>query len=555
MPTTQQSIESLINTCARYSHAPDHSRYVTALSELERRQSELAGHTGWIITFGELQGIRRRYVERASMSDEDRHFTERQRGRERRERDAEDRRRRQAVETMVQEIATLNETRTDENKFTTMCGYCHRGINENEEGQAYYLPNLNEVVCQFCIDRFQKCQKCEAYDDNSEMITTMVSGKRLCRKCQEGCVTCHDCEAYTDDPLLLAQHEGQSYCSGCLLELTNNDSMNDDEIEFDDDNDNDYYDDDPNWREYSTSKLKKFCSDDEGAIVKSPRIFSCELETMYPTSETFNKVMEKYIPKEVGADPDGSITEDGAEFQTPKLGGKNGEQLIRKVCGILNRYKFMTDKTCGLHVHFDGAKDFLPPRGGASENFNGKAVKDLFITYVVFEDVLHSFLPKSRRKNEYCNSLKKNFNISELRKTRSLEDIEKIWYRTTNKYEVSIAKSDSKHGTRYSGINFHTLLSDNHLEVRYHSGTINAKKILEWVNLHARIMDTIASGTYDIDKIIEMSTEPDVKEKMEYLFDLISLKESSRKYFLNRQEKFMVKASPKEEEYELADNE
>ncbi len=158
---------------------------------------------------------------------------------------------------------------------------------------------------------------------------------------------------------------------------------------------------------------------------------------------------------------------------------------------------------------------------------------------MAFEDVILSFLPKSRRNNNYCRPLRNSYSINEIIAANSISAIEKIWYRATTKRDILSVKKDRKHGTRYHGINMHTLIAFRHIEIRFHSGTINAKKINEWINLHTNILDSIiATGSISCEEMKKAISIIDIGEKTEMFFKYLSLSNSSKQYFLARQEMF-----------------
>lgn len=483
---------------------------------------------------------------------EQQHFSERQNGRARRESEEEQRIRSHRINAMVERIEALNDSLSGPNRYTTICGHCQRGINENNTVTGYrfyYLEESVHTLCGNCLsEHFSPCDTCRKKKEKTLLKTTM-EGTRRCKECIEvtGLVPCHGCQLY----LKPGKKERRYYCKECLEVNKNMESTNKELgklLEANTDADLNSYAGFPEWKGYSNKKLEKFCSDDQGSIIKSSRVFAAELETMYPNANVLNKVLKKFLPKEMGVTSDGTITGNGAEFQTMKLSGKNGEQAMKDTCQVLTHFKFKTDKTCGLHIHFDGGNDFVPTDGSPSERYPSTKVRNLMLMYLVYEDVIHSFLPRSRRANRYCRPMKNSFHVNEILNANSLEDIEKIWYRRDNKSQITDEKNTKKNSTRYSGVNFHTLLSENHLEVRYHSGTVNARKILEWINLHAQIMDCVAGGL-DYANINQAIDILDLGEKTEYFLKLIKLSPSSKRYFLKRQEKFMVGDEIKEEDW------
>lgn len=69
------------------------------------------------------------------------------------------------------------------------------------------------------------------------------------------------------------------------------------------------------------------------------------------------------------------------------------------------------------------------------------------------------------------------------------------YYAIHNKNSVERRKYGGKYdNTRYAGVNWHIYFSSgNHFEVRYHSGTLNPRKIMMWAEIHTRFTDALIS--------------------------------------------------------------
>lgn len=117
--------------------------------------------------------------------------------------------------------------------------------------------------------------------------------------------------------------------------------------------------------------------------------------------------------------------------------------ILEKLCAELNRLGATVNKTCGLHVHFDCRH--LSPRSVSNAGARlGRTV-----------NALKMILPKSRRNNTYCRL-----------------DVNKI-----------------RGGDRYAFVNLTAYRKHRTLEVRGHSGTTDAQKIIKWIRILRAIMD------------------------------------------------------------------
>ncbi len=404
----------------------------------------------------------------------------------------------------------------------TTCVHCERHY-DRHDGRSH----IKIGGCHICIEcaaaDYIRCVDCRTYTHRDDAFRN-YQGVFICETCRMNeyaeCRGCRNVVRASDSH----EVDNNTYCPNCMPIRDRNAAERlageSDDI----------------YRNYF-NKDKKFCSLDQGDTIKSTRIFSAEIECYYPDVETMQDFAKK-TPKHLGIGSDGSLNgNSGVELRTPILQGKKGEKFIREVCGYLMEDGFTTDRCCGLHIHLDGGK-ILPakPRG-----INPVSLKLLWIFYLTFEDVILSFLPKERRGNNYCRLLRPCFHISEIWNARDLEELEKIWYRSANRTQIANMKRDTRHDTRYHGFNIHCLLSQNHLEVRFHSGTVNTGKILEWINLHQLIMDRAEVQSLDYTTMLNTYNFTEVAEKREIFFDMLALPDSTKKYLMKRAAKFSDK--------------
>lgn len=284
-------------------------------------------------------------------------------------------------------------------------------------------------------------------------------------------------------------------------------------------------------RPYSSENLADFQSRGRGKYIKSGRIFSAELECYYPNSRSLEAL--NLIPEGVGISGDGSLGEKGIELQTPKLKGAQGEKQLKAVCKILREGNFTVDRTTGLHIHLDGRG--LLPRSRKTEPI---AVKQLWYFYHMFDSVMLSFLPSSRRANQYCKPTKQTARADAIVALRSLREAEELWYSTRGENNLKYRKEHKYDSSRYAGLNLHSLFADRHVEIRFHGGTLNSIKILEWTALHQAILDKAANKELPLEAIAVVANRKDIAEQTRIFFELLGLPERTKKYFLQRQKTF-----------------
>lgn len=143
---------------------------------------------------------------------------------------------------------------------------------------------------------------------------------------------------------------------------------------------------------------------------------------------------------------------------------KDMPDVLRRVCKVLQDHDAEVNDTCGLHIHLDA---------------RNQDEKRMFANLVKAQRLLYSMVPAKRKKSYYCKP------------NTSLEM--------------------NKHHTRYHGINPESFDKYQTIEVRLHSGSVNAEKVIKWIELLRKI--AYAKKTKEINKLsdltgrIKMSTD------------------------------------------------
>lgn len=144
----------------------------------------------------------------------------------------------------------------------------------------------------------------------------------------------------------------------------------------------------------------------------------------------------------------------------------NDTIILRDICYKLNELGSYVNTSCGLHVHFD-----FRHRKAATVTSKAKKI-------AACVDALKLILPKSRRHNHFC--------------------------------ETKINKIGQ--GSRYAFVNLRAYQKHKTLEIRGHSGTIDANKILNWIAILSTIMNSrdVASESSTVEQLLlnyKFSTE------------------------------------------------
>lgn len=400
-------------------------------------------------------------------------------------------------------ITTLNTTDTtkeeenndDEAEEVLQCVICDNEIEEGDETE-----HEGDIYCDRCFhEEFRHCDRCGDLERRDNLTFVENRDESYCVNCydREDCFTCDACgETLTGDC-----YGQEGYCQNCWdnRERDNGEDLN---------------------REFDKS---------DKLVEEGKRAFSCEIECYYPDDDTslVEEVIEN-IDEGIGMSEDGSLNDCGKEFQTPKLSGEKGEKVLKDLCRELSNRNFYVNRTCGLHIHLD-AKDFQ----GETEK-----IKRLMLFYLMIEPLLFSYLPFSRRKNRYCLPLSQFYHEQEIREANEITDIEKMWYREQSQEQIENRKKNRYDNTRYAGINLHSMLSNNHLEIRHHSGTIDYTKIINWVRLHVRVLDKISNNEIEMSEIINLKNILNLSQRQSKVFKMLDLEEDLQKYFIARNRKF-----------------
>lgn len=396
--------------------------------------------------------------------------------------------------------------------------FCCADCDEESKEPFTHVNCDGEPICDYCFDNdYFKCDRCGEVECNDNSVGT-CNGDVICNSCYENdYFTCDSCN-----------------------EILHNDSYYDDGI-CDSCHENEDCDND-NVSERKYYKGDKYCT-------PTKRAFSTEIECYYPTSNVLYKV-SKTMNQDFGVTGDGSLNSRGIEFQTPKLSGEKGKKELIKFCDLLKENKFTVDKSCGLHIHLD-VSDYMNIRQEAIKNWGRDynedsdyrkkiaKIQNLMVFHLMFESVLLSYLPKSRRRNRYCFPMSEYYHEKEIMDTRFIEDIETLWYRETNRPRIEDRKKNKYDDSRYCGINFHSMLANKHIEIRYHGGTILSTKILNWIHLHVIILDKIYKGEIGYSELTAIKYITELSDKQDAMFKLLKLPTEVENYFRERAKMFL----------------
>ncbi len=360
---------------------------------------------------------------------------------------------------------------------------------------------------------------------------------------------------------------------------------------------------------------KELQSKEKGKIITHARRFGIELECLFTKTDTLAKI-NSVINKAWGITDDGSIrpgknTIGSLELVSPIMQGKAGEDEIKKLCNTAYSSGLVVNQSCGYHLHLD-APEFKrdkkddqivgkkivyelvdnatgrildvyhqPPAlpsnlrntttvrqvempavmFNAGESF--QRLRDLWYVYLAFDDVFRAMQPQSRRNNQFCRASSAIYSTEKVRELEDYTELEALWYRIDKRIKKENQQAEAenrkrgKDSTRYTGFNLEPLLRNDScsIEFRYHSPTLNAEKILRWIDIHQSIVSKIAEQPLDDAYLNErLATETNIVRRAMFMCDFFNLKKATRDYVVERIHKFNeIEVNTEDEEVEPAE--
>lgn len=214
----------------------------------------------------------------------------------------------------------------------------------------------------------------------------------------------------------------------------------------------------------------------------------CQVRERIWTNEVGAELQRQLVAMGNNIGSDGSIAHRdghrGIELRTPALSPKLFEKHIQETCALLAKAEAKTDKSCGLHIHI----------GNHPADYHYIIAVCEFMRK--FEPDIYSMLPPSRKSNSYCMKMDSRFweQTHDLRTLKNLEGLKTNFYGQGN---LSNAKSHGN-GKRYYGCNIHSLFYRGTIEFRYHSGTVEPQKIINWQKMADGIFSFVQANYKDV---------------------------------------------------------
>lgn len=180
---------------------------------------------------------------------------------------------------------------------------------------------------------------------------------------------------------------------------------------------------------------------------------------------------------------DGSLPSTGFEINMAPASGTLFVQQVEEMCEVLNKFDASVTKDCGLHVHLD---------------FRHASTTDVAKATMIAHSIEYGLwlvVPVSRHNQRYCQSLTTVFgSIGEKMKAADtfaarFSAVGQMVYGETDHTNIRYRGRSKYDGARYSWWNVHSWFHRKTIEVRLHSGTTNATKIIMWASFFAHLLD------------------------------------------------------------------
>jgi len=141
-------------------------------------------------------------------------------------------------------------------------------------------------------------------------------------------------------------------------------------------------------------------------------------------------------------------------------------EKIQELVRTLRKEGAFANPSCGIHIHI------------GKEKFTAKTLRNLVNIMASKEDLIYRALKvDSQRENRYCKKVNQSFlERLRVRKPTEMKQLEDFWYEGWMR-----SRTTHYHGSRYHGLNLHSVFQGNTVEFRLFNGTTHAGKIKAYI--------------------------------------------------------------------------
>lgn len=192
--------------------------------------------------------------------------------------------------------------------------------------------------------------------------------------------------------------------------------------------------------------------------------------------EGYNHTTRPHVKVISDATVTGSSDGFGGEVVLPPVAGEAGFQMIRTVVEAIKSVGGKVDRSCGLHVHID------------MKGLTGEGVARFAEALYNAQPMLRAFVPATRATNQWCSPTGRYTVERFAEQARSGMLRRGVGGESSERYHAVNVMAFGRHGT---------------IEVRLHTGSLNADKIINWVSLILSIRSAVEAevDTWLVDTI------------------------------------------------------
>ena len=162
-------------------------------------------------------------------------------------------------------------------------------------------------------------------------------------------------------------------------------------------------------------------------------------------------------------------TDYSCEVVTPILQYEDMEDLQNIIRALVAKGAF-ANKSCGIHVHVDGARH------------TPESLTRLLNFAVGRQDLFYEALQIGARSDRWCHKMSKALLVAMKNdETKTKASAERIWYSRSNDGYTGGISHEHYNSTRYHGINLHAFFTKGTVEFRLFNGTTHAGKIKAYI--------------------------------------------------------------------------
>lgn len=210
----------------------------------------------------------------------------------------------------------------------------------------------------------------------------------------------------------------------------------------------------------------------------------------------------------------------GIEVVSPALKGKDGLKQLWTVCEVLRKVGARITRQCGLHVHHD------------AQDLGVDGWKSLFKLAAKFEETVDDLVAPSRRGAQCCWA--QSFKHETYSNTSHWGDVNMAHEFKRIDECLTLEQVTRVYRTRYTKVNGYSFWRHGTVEFRQHAGTVEFEKMVMWIHLTQRFVETAAE--------CKPVVQPRVKMRLDYLFSDVKVQRAARPWFVERAAAFAAAA-------------